>query len=117
MDEPLTKDERGFVEGVVTYLRDDTRTKSVAPKVERFLGKVTAQARKEKVARVETSVVLTDTEKESIEVMLKKLIGHEVSVIPVLAPDIIGGLRIQVADWIVDTTIQSQVTQLANSLL
>jgi len=116
MDESLTKDAKGLVAGVVTFLRGDSRSKTVAPKVERFLGKVTAQARKEKEARVETSVALTDSEKKSIEAMLAKLIGHPVSVTSVITPDVIGGLRIQVADWIVDTTFQTQLTEIADSL-
>jgi len=116
MDEPLTKDAKGLVDGVVTFLRGDSRSKSVAPKVERFLGKVTAQARKEKEARVETSVALTEPEKKSIEAMLTKLIGHPVSVVSVLSPEVIGGLRIQVADWIVDTTLQTQLSEIAQSL-
>jgi F-type H+-transporting ATPase subunit delta len=117
MDEPLTKDAQGLVDGVVTYLKGDSRSKSMAPKVERFLGKVTAQARKEKVARVETSVVLTVEETKSIDVMLTKLIGHPVSITSVLSPEVIGGLRIQVADWIVDTTIQTQLIEMAQSLI
>jgi F-type H+-transporting ATPase subunit delta len=116
MDEPLTKYARGLVDGVVTFLRGDSRSKSVAPKVERFLGKVTAQARKEKVARVETSVPLTEAEVQSIEAMLAKLIGHPVAVTSVISPEVIGGLRIQVADWIVDTTVQTQLAEMANSL-
>jgi len=116
MDEPLTKDAKGLVEGVVTYLRGDARAKTVAPKVERFLGKVTAQARKEKEARVETSVALTDGETKSIEAMLVKLIGHPVSVTSIISPELIGGLRIQVADWIVDTTFQTQLAEIAASL-
>jgi F0F1-type ATP synthase delta subunit len=31
-------------------------------------------------------------------------------------PEIVGGLRIQVADWLVDTSIASQLTKLAESL-
>jgi F-type H+-transporting ATPase subunit delta len=117
MDEPLTKDAKGLVDGVVTYLKDDSRAKSVAPKVERFLGKLTARAQKEKVARVEASVALSDTEKKVIGTMLAKRIGHEVMVTTVVSPDVIGGLRIQVADWIVDTTIQTQLEDIAQSLL
>jgi len=116
MDEPLTKDAKGLVDGVVSYLRGDARAKTAAPKVERFLGKVTAQARKEKEARIETCVALTETEKKSIEAMLAKLIGHPVSLTSVISPEVIGGLRIQVADWIVDTTLQTQLAEIAASL-
>jgi F-type H+-transporting ATPase subunit delta len=117
MDEPLTKDARELVEGVVTYLRDETREKSVVPKVERFLGKLTVSAKKEKVARVESSVSLTADEVKKIELTLKKHIGYDVTVKNIVTPDVIGGLRIQVADWIVDTTFQTQLSRIAATLL
>jgi F-type H+-transporting ATPase subunit delta len=116
MDETLTKDAKNLVDGVVSYLKDDSRSKSVVPKVEKLLGKVTAQARKEKIAKVETGVPLTETEKKNLETLLTRSIGHEVTVLTVVTPEVIGGLRIQVADWIVDTTIQTQIEQMARSL-
>jgi F-type H+-transporting ATPase subunit delta len=116
MNQPLNKDARGFVDEVVTYMKGDRRSKSSLPKVQLLLGKVTAQAKKEKLARVESSVVLTAEEKKTIKNMLEKLIGHEVQLECIVTPDVIGGLRIQVADWIVDTTLKTQLSQLSGLL-
>ena len=116
MNQPLNKDARGFVDEVVTYIRGDRRSKSSLPKVQMLLGKVTAQAKKEKLARVESSVTLTPDEKKAIQHMLERLIGHEVQLECTVTPDVIGGLRIQVADWIVDTTLTTQLTQLSGLL-
>ena len=116
MTQSLNKDARGFVEGVVTYLKSDKRSKNVVPRVQLLFGKITTQAKKEKVALVESSVMLTQTEKTSIEKMLLKLIGHEVTLDCKVTPDVIGGLRIQVADWIVDTTLKTQIDQLSGML-
>ncbi len=113
MDTPLTKDARGLVDGVVNYLRHEDRSKTVLPKVQAFLGKVTASAKKEKIAKVETSVSLTEDEETRIVKILTKLLGHEVQLESTVNPLIIAGLRIQVGDWIVDTTMRGQLEQLA----
>lgn len=116
MDTTLTKDARGFVSGVMTYLRGDSRSKQAAPKVQAFLGKVTEQARKEKMAHIESSVALTQMEKLAIEKMLAKLIGHDVSLICTISPDLLGGMRVQVGDWIVDTSLAMQLESMAAAL-
>ncbi|OGG31252.1 ATP synthase F1 subunit delta [Candidatus Gottesmanbacteria bacterium RIFCSPLOWO2_01_FULL_46_9] len=117
MDKALTKDARGFVDGVVSYLRTDGKLKSITPKVEAFLHNVTSQTRKEKVAYVQSSVELAPGEKTSLAKLLEKLIGHEVSLEPSVNPDLLGGITIQVGDWVVDTSVKSQLEQMAQSLL
>lgn len=117
MDQTLTKDARGLVDGVVTYLKRSGTSKTMIPKVSSLLQKVTAKTRKEKLAVVETSIMLTATEKQSVEKMLVKLLGHEVEVHVVVKPELIGGLRIQVGDWIVDTSLAMHLGQLSQSLL
>lgn len=116
MDTPLTKDARGFVDGVVSYLKNDSRSKSAMPRVQAFLGKVTARARKEKIAIVETSVSLTQAEKTGLEAVLAGILGHEVNLDETVKPELLGGYRIQVGDWIVDQTIKSQLEQMATVL-
>jgi F-type H+-transporting ATPase subunit delta len=117
MDKALTKDARGFVDGVVSYLRTDGKLKTVTPKVAAFLNNVTSQTRKEKVAYVQSSVELTDGEKTSIAKMLEKFIGHEVSLESSVKPDLLGGITIQVGDWVVDTSVKYQLEQMAQSLV
>lgn len=117
MDTTLTKDERGFVEGIVSYLKKDSRSKSAVPKVQAFLGKVTARAKKEKIAFVESSVALTQNEKSIIEQVLANHIGHQVRIECTVNPDVLGGFQIRVGDWIIDTTLDSQLKQMANLLV
>jgi F-type H+-transporting ATPase subunit delta len=117
MDTTLTKDQRGFVEGVVSYLKKDSRSKSAVPKVQAFLGKVTAQAKKEKIAHVESSVSLTQDEENVIERILASHIGHQVRIESIVNTSTLGGFQIRVGDWIIDTTLNGQLRQMANLLV
>lgn len=112
----MTKDARGLVDGVMTYLRHEGRSKSVMPKVQAFLTKVTTKAKQEKAATLESSVELTDDEKKRIEAILVRVLGHDITMECVVNPQIIAGFRIQVGDWVVDTTLKSQLEQMATIL-
>lgn len=113
----LTKDARALTDGVVTYLRRRGGNDSVVPKVQRLLIRVSEQAKKEKRAIVQTGVPLNASEKSSLEAILFRLLGHEVVVENTVHPDVVGGLRIQVADWVVDTTIKNQLNELIAKLV
>jgi F-type H+-transporting ATPase subunit delta len=115
-DQTVTKNVRELSDGVVQYLRHEGRSSSMVPKVQRLLSRVSAQAHNEKTALVESSVALTPSEKKGLEQTLSKIIGHDMTVENKINPEIVGGLRIQVADWLVDTSIASQLTKLAESL-
>jgi len=116
MDQTLTKDARNLVDGVVSYLRKDSKTQAVAPKVQELFNKVTVAARKEKTANVVSSVALTQNEKQSITQILTKSIGHPVELVCSVDPDTLGGFRIQIADWIIDMTLASQLTLMAEQI-
>lgn len=116
MDTLLTKDARGFVDGVMTYLRSDSKSKTAIPKVQSFLGKITQSARKEKIAKVESTVALSESEKTGMEKALARILGHEVQLDSVVRPDTLAGFRIQVGDWILDMTMKNQLEQMATLL-
>ena len=116
MNTPLTKDARGFVDGVVTYLKSDGRSQAMVPKVAALFGKVTAKAKKERIAKVESSIALTQSEKNDIQRALTGILDHDVELDCVVHPETLGGFRIQVGDWIVDTTLDSQLKLLATVL-
>ncbi len=116
MKQSLSKDARGLIDGVVEYMRRDGKSKSSVPKVAAFLGKVTAQTREEKMARVTTAVALSETEKKSLASVLSKIMGHDVELEITVNGALIAGLRIQVGDWIVDTSLKSQLEEMATQL-
>lgn len=111
----LTKDAKGFIDGVVTYLSSDKSEPAVMPRVTSLLHKVSAQAKKERFAKVYSTVNLTSGEKEHIVQVLTKLLGHGVEIETVIDAHLVGGLRIQVADWILDTSLDRQLTEMVSS--
>lgn len=116
MKQSLSKDARGLVDGVVEYMRRDGKSKSTLPKVAAFLGKVTESARKEKTAHIRTAVELTAKEEASLISVLSEVLGHEVVLECTVDSTLIAGLRIQVGDWIVDTSLKSQLEEMATQL-
>ena len=115
--QPLTKDARGFVNGVVDYLKKDGKARSSAPKVQALLRKVTSQARKEATATVESPVSLTLGEKQQLNAVLARLIGHSVHLDIRVNPALLGGIRILVGDWIVDTSLTHQLELMGKQLI
>lgn len=112
----LTSDARGFVTSVVKYLEDDGK-KSGAIRVQTLLTRVSAQAKREKSAHVVTAIALVPPERERVQHLVEKLLGHRVEVSYVVDRGVLGGIRIQVADWIVDTTLSGQIQELQVLLL
>jgi len=100
----VPNDTRHFVSGVVEYLRKEGKTPTVLPKVRALFQKITRRARTERQALVESSVPLTTAEREKLSEILGNFLGHPVSLQLKVKKDLLGGLRIQVADWIVDTS-------------
>lgn len=112
----LTHDARGFVQGVVTHLRQTGKGSAMAPKVQSLLFKMTNGARKERQALVESAVTLTGEEEAMVERLLAKVSGHEVNLDCQVNPDLIGGIRIQMADWVMDVSIKSELADMASVL-
>ncbi|MCX6792310.1 MAG: F0F1 ATP synthase subunit delta [Candidatus Gottesmanbacteria bacterium] len=113
----LSKDARGFIEEVAMYVRSDARAKTVAPRVTSLLTKVTAAAKREQNAQVKSAVALLEPEKKRIEAVLVRLLGHSVECQYSIDESLVGGIKIQVADWIVDSSLTTQVASIARSIL
>jgi F-type H+-transporting ATPase subunit delta len=109
----IAKDERGFVSGVIDYLRSEGKGMGSVPRVQSLLSKVTQNARKAREAVVQTAVPLTRAEESEIQQALSHIVGHEVNIDSRLNTDLIAGIRIQMADWIVDTSFKGQLEQMA----
>ena len=112
----ISKDARGFIDGVATYIRNDRRGTQILPKVQSLFARVTSAAKKERVAIVITVVSLSAGEKVSIQKMLEHILGHEVDCHFDVSQELLGGMKIQVADWVVDTSLESSLSDLSRSL-
>ncbi len=69
-----------------------------------------------KTGIVYSTVSLNDTQINQIEKKVSKLLNAKVRLTNKISPDLIGGLKIEVEDYLVDYSIQSKFTQLKNEL-
>lgn len=113
----LTKDARGFIEGVTAYIRQDRAGARVLPRVESLFTKVTATAKRERSARVLTAVPLTGAERDTVTKSLEKILGHAVECDFKVSEELLGGIKVQVADWVVDSSLATQLASIAESLM
>lgn len=113
----MTKDARGFVEGIVKYLKQDGKTTASTPKVETLLAKVSKNAQREHIADVESAVTLTPEEKLRLGSILSRFIGHDLEIVMHTNTALLGGLRIKIADLVIDTSLESKLYAMAQTLL
>lgn len=108
----VSKDARGFVEGVISHLKRGTKGSTMTPKVQSLLLKMSASAKHEHQARVESAVKLTLAETQSIARALARIAGHEVSLTSEVNPSLVGGLRVTMADWVMDSSIRNELKEM-----
>lgn len=113
----LSKDERGLIDGVASYIKSDRRGKQILPKVSALFTKVTSAAKRERVATVASVVALNEPEKKSVGRMLAGIMGHDVESRFIINEELLGGMKITVADWVVDTSLSRELTELSQSLV
>ncbi len=113
----LNKDAKDFVEGIVDHLKKDSTGNRPMPKVQSLLRKVSEDAWQENTARVTTAVTLTQSEKEELIRGLSKRMGHPIALECEVKPSIIGGMRIEIADYIIDLSYEETLKSIGASLL
>ncbi len=111
----LSKDARGFVDGVVSYLSHGEKS-SVVPKVASLLHKVTTQAKRQRSATVISSISMSTSDRAQLERILAHVLGHTVDVEYALDGSLLGGFKVQVADWIIDTSLSAQLALMMSSM-
>lgn len=107
----LSQDARGFVEGVVAHLKRSGKA-PINPKVQTLLLKMSAAAKREHQAVVESAVKLEAREVQIIARILSGISGHEVSLNALVNPSLIGGIKVTMADWVMDLTLASELGQM-----
>lgn len=106
----LSKDAHDFVDGIVQNLKRKKNFTRAFPKVRKFLEKIQADAYAESSVHITTAIPLTDEEKQDIEQYFFTKAGNSVHPHYTIDQDILGGMCIQQADWIVDSTIKDQLS-------
>lgn len=117
MKQPLSHDAKSFVAGIVGHLKKGKTTTASAGRIETLLKSVTANAKSQGAARVESAVALTQQERQAVASSLEKILGRSIRVDARVVPSLIGGLRITVGDWVVDTTLDYQLTRMTAQIV
>lgn len=65
---------------------------------------------------VTSAYPLDDAQKQTIANVLKEKLNREIEITVTEDPELIGGMRIQAGDLVIDGTVQGQLTKLANEL-
>lgn len=112
----VTAPARGFIDELTSYLHGNAKDSVMGAKVKAIVGKVTAQAKQERDARVVTAVPVVPAEKASIERSLARILGHAVKCSYSVNPSLLGGMKITVADWVVDSSLATQLASIAQGV-
>jgi ATP synthase F1 delta subunit len=113
----LNTDARNFVSGIVDQLRKNSKNDRPLPKVQSLLKKVSEGAWKDSTAKVTTAISLLSTEKEQISVLLSRRLGHPVNLVCTVSPKIIGGIKIEIADLLIDLSYEEKLQTIEAMLL
>lgn len=113
----LDKDAKDFVDGVVGYLQKGKHSTKAVPKLTTLLRRVSSKQRSDGVAHVQSAVALTASERTALVYALTRALGRTVTLECTVTPSLLGGLRIGVGNWVVDTSWEGQLQQISNLII
>ncbi len=96
---------------------NDKRRAGILPLVcESYRHKVDKQVGREDVF-VTSATALADEQRNKIESEVKRLTGHDAILVETVDPDVLGGVKIQVADRLFDMTLRRRLNDMSAGLL
>jgi F-type H+-transporting ATPase subunit delta len=100
--------------GLVSLVVAAGRVRDLPTIVDRLLVR-TASLTNRTVAEVHSAVELTDEQRKRLGEALKKATGHDVDIVVVIDPAVIGGVVTQIGDTVIDGSIRHRLAQLKES--
>ena len=113
----LNKDARNFVDGIVDHIKRDNAGSRPFPKIQNLLRKVSDTAYKGNTAKITTAVPLSHIEKEQLTGVLSKKMNQQIALECDVRPGIIGGIRIEIADYVIDLSYEEKLRSITSLLL
>jgi F-type H+-transporting ATPase subunit delta len=77
---------------------------------------IVADQRGSIVATVRTATPLSAAQSERLSAVLTQRYGKKVGLNPVIDPSVVGGLRVQIADDVIDASVAARLTELRQRL-
>jgi len=113
----MSKDAKNFVEEIVGHLKKDAGNERPFPKMQNLLKKVSDSAWKENTAKITTAVVLNFQEKEQLVNVLSHRLNKPITLECTVRPTIVGGIKIEIADLIIDLSYEEKLRGIEAMLL
>jgi F-type H+-transporting ATPase subunit delta len=100
---------------VVSSLVQQPRGRRVRGLLSRAI-RLVAEQRGRTVATVTTAAPLTDAQAQRLSTALSRTYGGQVTINPVVDPSVVGGVRVQIADDVIDGSIASRLADVRQKL-
>lgn len=113
----LTKNARGFIHDVVSYIQKGKQASQAVGGLRKLLSKVSKDAQDDITAHVHSATPLTIEEKRQIQKTLSTISGREITVISTVTPSVLGGIKVQIRDWVVDMTFLKTLQNMSHMLM
>jgi F-type H+-transporting ATPase subunit delta len=113
----LTKHARGFIHDVVSYIQKGHTVNQAVPGLRKLLSKVSKDAQDDITAHVHSAVPLSHDEKLQIQKALTHICGHDITIVSTVSPSTLGGIKIQIRDWVVDMTFLKTLQNMSLMLM
>ena len=115
----LTKHARGFIHDVVSYIQKEKHVHNdqAIGGLRKLFSKVSKDAEDDVTARVYSAVPLTIAEKSLIKQALIKISGRDIALVSAVKPSLLGGMKIQIRDWVVDMTFLKTLQNMSHILM
>jgi F-type H+-transporting ATPase subunit delta len=99
---------------LISTLVGTGRLRDLGTIVDRLLQR-TASLTNRTVAEVRSAVELTDEQKKRLAESLRKSTGHDVDIVVIVDPTIMGGIVTQIGDTVIDGSVRHRLAQLKES--
>lgn len=113
--EEVKKHSKKIVSTFVNFLEEEKETRLLS-EVARELQNVAANADKEQKIQVISAVRLEEDEKKRLQSFFKSVLSEEYPLENIVSPDILGGIRVEWGDFMLDMTLRSRLVQLRQNL-
>jgi F-type H+-transporting ATPase subunit delta len=100
---------------IVSSLVQQPRERRVRPLLSHAMD-IVADQRGSIVATVRTATPLSAAQSERLSAVLTQRYGKKVGLNPVIDPSVVGGLRVQIADDVIDASVAARLTELRQRL-
>lgn len=99
---------------LVSLVVANGRVRELPGIVDKFLELTTTRTNRS-IAEVRTAVELTPEQRERLAASLRQATGHEVDLVVVVDPSVVGGIVTQIGDTVIDGSVRQRLSQLRES--